>query len=63
MEATAGRGNASRVFDVLKGASLRGAHSDWTAARFLGDAMVALHGVRFVLPRMLVSLLSESTDG
>jgi hypothetical protein len=35
MEAAAGRANVSRCFDVFKGASLRVAHSDWTAARFL----------------------------
>jgi hypothetical protein len=31
----------------------------WTAARVLRDAMVASHGLRFVLPRMLASLLSR----
>jgi hypothetical protein len=36
--------------------------SIFIAARALGDAMVALHGLRFVLPRMLASL-SETTDG
>jgi hypothetical protein len=43
---------------------------DWTAAqaaaaaaRALGDAMVASHGLRFVLPHMLASLLSKATDG
>jgi hypothetical protein len=33
------------------------------AARALGDAMVASHGLKFMLPRMLASLLSEATDG
>jgi NAD(P)H-hydrate repair Nnr-like enzyme with NAD(P)H-hydrate dehydratase domain len=33
MEAAAGGANASRCFHVLKGASLRVARSDWTAAR------------------------------
>jgi hypothetical protein len=31
-------------------------------ARALGDAMVASHGLRFVLPRMLASLLSEAAS-
>jgi hypothetical protein len=35
MEVAAGRANASRVFDVLEGASLRVARSDWTTARVL----------------------------
>jgi hypothetical protein len=69
MEAAEGRTNTSRIFDVLKGASLGVARSDWTAARVLfiaaralRDAMVASHGLRFVLPRMLASL-SEAADG
>jgi hypothetical protein len=33
MEAASGRANASRFFDMHKGASLRVARSDWTAAR------------------------------
>jgi hypothetical protein len=37
--------------------------SIFVAARALGDAMVASHGLRFVLPCMLASLLSEATDG
>jgi hypothetical protein len=64
MEAATGRANASRFFDVLKDASLRVARSDWTAVRvlfkmdnekcrLLGDAMVASHGLRFMLPRTL----------
>jgi hypothetical protein len=70
MEAAAGRANVSRFFShVLKGASLRVARSDWTAARVLffearavGDAMVASHELRFALSRMLASLF-EATDG
>jgi hypothetical protein len=55
MEAAAGRAIASRFFGVLKGASLRVARSDWTAAGVLLFKMVASHELRFVLPRMLAS--------
>jgi hypothetical protein len=48
-----GRANASRFFDVLKGASLRVARSDCTAARVLFIAARALGD----------AMLSEATDG
>jgi hypothetical protein len=57
METAAGRGNAVGFLTCLAASC-----SLWLDCRgALGDAMVASHGLRFVLPRMLASL-SEATD-